>query len=368
MKNQIICVILVVLVFCSSAFAGRTWFYNDITDSQGYPIGWGDTAIGMRSGNAWPVVAYSDGGPPNSGVAAMLPGCWVEGPVNFMGWRPDGATAPDGTVAFADNQGKIVTLSKTGWGTGSYNGYALYKSSIAFNNNSSPGVLHNAPNEDLTLTMKSGSAWYSSTVRDAEGQSVKSMAYALDFDSYNQANIVFSDGVNLRYGTKGILTGSQWVLSEPANSPYVPAALDMVLTSNDVPYVLFDESNLLKYAMYDRHSNSWVSGILDEISAEGNFCVASDNSGGVGVAYVSRFADQDMLSFVYNSGSGWMGPERLTRVDAFRMVGLAFDYENNPVISFSGWESGLKIAYDPQVPEPATLAILALGFVLIRRK
>lgn len=369
MKKQIICVTLVIFVACSSAFAGRTWFYNEITDSQGNPIGYGNTAIGMRSGNAWPVVAYSDGGPPGSGVAAMLPGCWVKGPVSFTGWRLDGATAPDGTVAFADDQGKVVTLGKTGWGMGFCNGYAPFKSSIAFNNNSAPGVLHNAMNDYLTLTMKSGAAWYGSTVQEPGGPPVQATAYALDFDSYNQANIVFFDGVNLRYGTKGVLTGGQWILSDPANSPYVPAALDMALTNNDVPYVLYDESNLLKYAIYDRQSDSWAAGVLDEIYCNDNFCVASDNNGGIGVAYVTQFAGQDTLSFAYNNGSGWMGPERLTQADMFRMVGLSFDYENNPVISFVGLDGRMKIAYDPQeIPEPATLAILALGFALIRRR
>jgi len=369
MKKQIICVTLVILVSYSSAFAGRTWFYNEITDSHGNPIGWGNTAIGMRSGNAWPVVAYSDGGPPSSGVVAMLPGSWGNGPVNFTGWRLDGATAPDGTVAFADDQGKVVMLGKTGWGTGSYNGQAMFGSSIAFNSNSVPGVLHEASGSgNLTLTMKSGAAWYGSTVQESGGSPVHTDAFALDFDSYNQANIAFSDGGNLRYGTKGILTGGQWIFSDPIDAPYIPARLDMALTNNDVPYVLYNDVDLLKYAIYDRHSDSWVAGILDEISCNDNFCVTSDNNGGIGVAYVTQFAGQDTLSFAYNNGSGWMGPERLTQADRFRGVGLAFDYENNPVISFVGGDGIMKIAYDPQeVPEPATLAILALGFVLIRR-
>jgi hypothetical protein len=51
------------------------------------------------------------------------------------------------------------------------------------------------------------------------------------------------------------------------------------------------------------------------------------------------------------------------------MVGLAFDYENNPVISFTDQAGNLAIAYDPvEIPEPVTMAIFALGFALIRRK
>jgi hypothetical protein len=101
-----------------------------------------------------------------------------------------------------------------------------------------------------------------------------------------------------------------------------------------------------------------------------NFCVTADSSGGIGVAYVADFAGDTMLSYAYNNGSGWTWLDRLVEASPDCMVGLAFDYENNPVISFVDWEGRMKIAYDPQqeIPEPATLAILALGFAFIRRR
>jgi hypothetical protein len=132
------------------------WFYNEITDSNGNPIIYADTAIGMRSGNAWPVVAYSIGGS-NSGAACMLPGAWAKGTVSLLGGYLDGATAPDSTVGFVDREGRVATLGKTGWSSSYCNDgvNSWYKNSIAFNNNSVPGVLYRS-GDNLMLSMKSG--------------------------------------------------------------------------------------------------------------------------------------------------------------------------------------------------------------------
>ena len=55
-------------------------------------------------------------------------------------------------------------------------------------------------------------------------------AFALDFDSYNQANIAFRDGLMLRYATKSILTGNQWVFSSYEDVPFIGSGqLDMAL-------------------------------------------------------------------------------------------------------------------------------------------
>jgi hypothetical protein len=376
MKKQILYATLVIcVVFVNGAFAGRTWFYNEITDSHGDPIGPpGDTAIGMRSGNAWPVVGYAG---PSSGASCMLPGAWASGPISFGNGRfLDGATAPDSTVAFVSDMGQVVTLGKTGWSSSfcSSTVYSHYKNSIAFNGNSAPGVLYRPMNNNyLTLSMKSGGAWYASTVQESGGPPVFTDAYALDFDSYNQANVAFRYNDRLRYATKGVLTGNQWIFNSIEDAPVIGSVgqFDMALAADDVPYVLYNNGSSLNYAVYDRHSNSWMTNILDVLSSGsppgGNFCVTADSSGGVGVAYVADLAGQNMLSYAYNNGSGWMGLDRLVEVRAEYTIGLAFDYENNPVISFVGMDGRMKIAYDP-VPEPATLAVLALGFALIRRR
>lgn len=374
MKRQILMSVIVFILFADNSFAGRMWFYNQLTDSGGMPVAYNpvSTDIGMRSGDTWPVVGYSEGGMEN-GVAVMIPGGWIDSAGGLDGSYIDAATAPDGTVAFADNEGHIRMLSPYGFTSASYSGEVVgRKASVAFNNDSIPAVLHNDyGNMELYLTMKSGPVWYKSQVTTYGGSGfIYSTHFALQFDSYNQANIAFVDDGHLRYGVKGVMTGGQWVFSDPMIAPMVSGELDMVLTDSDVPYVAYNTAGSLTGAVYDVHSDSWVTETLDTLLNPGNFCIAADGRGGVGIAYVAEFEAQDMLSFIYNDGiTGWSTPQRLTPANMNCMVGLAFDAEDNPVISFCDDAGGLYIAYDPvEVPEPVTLAVLALGFAFIRRK
>jgi hypothetical protein len=75
-----------------------------------------------------------------------------------------------------------------------------------------------------------------------------------------------------------------------------------------------------------------------------------------------------VLSFAYTDGSGGFGLERLTEANWDRTVGLAFDFEGNPVISYDNYGE-LWIAYDPVVvPEPATITMLLIGGCLALRR
>ncbi|MBN1787023.1 MAG: PEP-CTERM sorting domain-containing protein [Sedimentisphaerales bacterium] len=369
MKRQIILFIAIVILFANGAFAGRTWFYNQVTDSEGIPIGgFSSTAIGMRSGGTWPVVAYTNG--VNNGVGVMLPGSWTHSTGGLDGLYIDGATAPDGTVAFADDQGNIKMLSPYGFSSASYAGEVQdYRPSVAFNSDSTPAVLHNDYGGDqLYITMKSGPLWHTTAVMDG-AVPVSSDRFALDFDSYNQANIAFTQSNRLAYGTKGVTTGGQWQFSDPLNGPVVLGELDMTIASDDVPYVAYSDIGSLMGGVYDVHSDSWMTNLIDTLAAD-NFSIAADSTGGVGIAYVADVTGDEMLSFVYNDGiTGWSAPERLILANEYCSVGLVFDSENNPVISYLDEMGGLYIAYDPVVvPEPATLALFTLALGLIRRR
>ncbi|MFA6175932.1 MAG: hypothetical protein WC765_05080, partial [Phycisphaerae bacterium] len=213
MKKTILFASLLVCLFgIDGVFAGRVWYYSDIlSPADGKTISSAGSAIGMRSNGTWPVVAYCQNGTA-SGVATMLPGSWAGKTGVFGSQLLDGATAPDGTAGFVDSYGDVVTLNKNGWGGGyvSSSTSSQYKNSIAFDNDSVPGVLYRANSTNyLTLSMRYGSTWYASTVQPAIGGVRTSNYYALDFDSYNQANIVYQYNSKLAYGVKGVMTSSQ---------------------------------------------------------------------------------------------------------------------------------------------------------------
>jgi hypothetical protein len=358
----------VLIVSSSSVLAGRQWYYQHAVDSMNNPIGSENTAIGMRSDATWPVVVS------NNGTAAMVPGGWAR---NSGGISPQGtldaATSHDGrSIIVAGSEGNVAVFNSSGWSY-RYNYVANFgpydRQSVAFTQNNDPAVLYrSAENMQVTLSARSGNSWYSSSLgRQAE-------SFALDYDSYNQANVVLRQNNSLVYGTKGVLTGNQWNFSEPIMNlpPINNGPVDLQLSANDVPSVIYRTSigtELLSYATYDRIQGRWTTGIIDETSYN-NFCTAADFQGGVGVAYLTEGDNGITLGYAYNDGSGVWSTEHLwdtipldVSSPLFDMsIGLTFDMENNPVISFST-NNGIWIAYDPvtTVPEPATMALLLLG-------
>jgi hypothetical protein len=181
--------------------------------------------------------------------------------------------------------------------------------------------------------------------------------------------VVLRGGSSLVYGTKGVLTGNQWNFSEPMNLLPVNGSVDLQLTANDIPYIACKAGNFLSYTTYDRIQGRWTTGILDEMLFD-NFCMAADFQGGIGMAYLTEGDNGITLGYAYNDGSGTWSTEHLwdtipldvSMPNPSLSIGLAFDMENNPVISFSTG-NGIWIAYDPiiTIPEPATMALLLLG-------
>ncbi len=365
-KSFILISVVIICVFSVHSFAGRIWYHSPIgTDNN--PIQGTDSAIGMRSSShSWPVAA--SGGPGGSS-AALTPAGWVRGTFSLHE-RIDGATADDGTVGFADRYANIGLLTRNGWAAMSYPGEAYETPSIAFTSGSSPAVLHNnIQNGDITLSVHNGSGWISSTVENYQFDGFGTDSYALDFDSYDNANIAFYDGGMLWFGVNGVITGNQWQLSDPANNPQIGSAdyIDAAVTSGDMFWASYSDNQNLGYAVYDTQTASITSGIIDNTLYSESFSMAADENGGVGIAYVADHQGTPTLSFAYNDGSGIWNIERIHDADPYR-VGLTFDYDNNPVISYS-YMGDLRMAYDPVVtPEPATALILAVGGFFIKRR
>jgi len=372
MKRSVKCLmfVLVVSILCSPAIAGRVWYYSEIS-SEGADLG-GSSALAMSNGNIWPTVAT------NGGVAMMTPAGWVKGSVGYMDGSINAATAADGTVGFVDTHGKVAMLTKSGWSSSYVGGDVAGSTSIAFDGNSRAAVLHSGydyEGPDLILSVQTSFGWQSSTVVDSQGTPVMSAGASIAFDSYNQSVIAFDSGTGLRFGTKGPLNGHQWSLTDSGSeSPYTGnSKLDLALSANDIPFVAYADGSMLSYATYDRQTDSIISSNVDTLSTdqfgEDCFAIGSDSEGGIGIAYVASYEGANVLSYAHNAGDGWE-IDRLRDAIATESIGLAYDEEGNPVISYIDVASGsLMLAYDPIVtPEPASIALFGLGALAVARR
>jgi hypothetical protein len=364
---------------CNIAVAERTWVNTPIK-IDGQPIFSGqDCALAMRSDGTWPVVSYSM---PEGRTVALTPAGWQAGPVvgPLNGYGISAATSPDGTAAFAYSNGAVMMLRQTGWSMSYYGvvaptaGYAGPGPSIAFKNNNIPAVLYRGQDDTqapcLTLASFNGSGWSQDKLGNSNNPSFQSQAYTLAFDSYNQANVAFVNGNQLMFGLKGALTQNQWSFNSIDQYNVHPDTyqIDMAIGAGDIPWIAYTQQRYVQYATYDVQQQNWIHGILGQSfgSGPGILSMASDDTGGIGVAYIGL---NDMLTFAYNDGSGfWTYDAGIAQV-SYRSLALEFDAHNNPVICYTNSSGQLSLAYDPvTVPEPASAAIIALGAALTASK
>lgn len=120
---------------------------------------------------------------------------------------------------------------------------------------------------------------------------------------------------------------------------------------------------------FDTRSGTWVTTTIGPGNSTTNAILpttASDSKGGVGVAWVSGGTTSGTLMYAYKPlGADWKthvvtstvsvpnvigGPLVADPIAAQARVGLAFDADDLPVISFTGASRRVYIAYDPVFP------------------
>ena len=184
------------------------------------------------------------------------------------------------------------------------------------------------------------------------------------------------------YQNSPLLGGWGGVDLRSAGPSLIPDSMNLAMDSAGRPHLLglANPSQLIAYD-FDIPNGRWQSQVLAgcTISMPFGATIAADSRGGVGAAWVQTDGGSiGTLKYAYNDGeNGWVSRSVTTSVfnplsssyePVFMQqgVGLVFDANDFPVISFVTAAGNICLAYDPvTVPEPSTLVLLAVGGTLM---
>jgi hypothetical protein len=195
---------------------------------------------------------------------------------------------------------------------------------------------------------------------------------------------------NLKYYQKISMAGGIWGftdLGQIRKTSYINDSIDLAIDSVGRPHVVAvmteNNSSLVSFD-FDVHTGQWSTLTLDTGMSPMGATLAADARGGVGAAWVAKDianpSAAPTLMYAYNDGNEWTIQTVATGVTEvvgqpvllapMQGVGLAYDAENLPVISFTAGNGKIWVAYDPTspiaaVPEPSTLILFAMGAMLV---
>lgn len=304
-------------------------------------------ALGMRGGNAWPVIATNQ----FESTISLFPTGWHQvGPSSAFGsaWVLRAASSPDGRVAFTgiEANGRIIAPN----GASS----ALPSNVIAASFDSS-GALY-------TAQVTGGSNYSVSGAPAYNGERIMDM----DVSPFGEIGVIDENATYHHYSP-----AIGWTETEPfINFSIDIERVDLEFDSFGRPHILgYDYDSIFAYD-FNTTTGDWSETILTS-ETNGYFgALAASEDGKVGTAWVDGDGN---LQFSYKDD---LAPWSTSFVagDAYYSypVAVAYDYDNLPVLAYGHETGNIWLAYDPIIPAPepaslATLLILSAGGLLRRR-
>ena len=344
LQKYILFALTLSLVISSSVSAYyRTWNISEVDTEYGLLV--------MGSNGHAPMIAGTDG------VYVQTPAGYMKAyssaPFQYepiaSSYTTDVVSGPNGEFAFLHGSSRLshgqgrVTQYKDGRFS-SFDATGI--TGIAYDNRGNLNGLNGGFDQGSGLCVYNGNRW-------VQDQTLNVHGYKLLIDSYN--NRIIFDFQNVEFGAiQAAISGN-----------------DMVAAIGMSP----DAHESLSIGYYDVQTGSWISNVLASDYGPWNNAyaadIAFDSEGNIGAAYIL----QDRVYYAFSTEYGFVVDE-IYEFNDFQgaiyssdsVLSLAFDADDNPVLAI-GNNDRTYIAYDPiVVPEPATLAILSLGGLLMRAR
>jgi hypothetical protein len=376
MRAKVLWCLMVLSIAASTAIGSDgtlNWAYQP-TGFQAGSFGSGpQTALAMRDGRTWPVIfspsltgpgisAYSLYPVLNPSMTMMQPTYWHQVGSNLL-YSSSGsdsilsaATSSDGRVGavaryndyFADQSAAVIGGSRIGFGAA--------MSGVRAIDFDSQGNLVKGTANTIPMTLFSG------RLVDIAVSPMGDLG-AIDDQGYYYQKMSWT-------GSWGRFAGLQ---------PTVHA--DLAMDSLGRPHVVSQSPSTggLIASDFDVMGGTWTSQILASSISSIYFgaTVAADSRGNIGAAWVQDVGGAFAVEYAQKGKDGWFTHEVTTgvynpwyggcdSVASQQRVGLAFDANDFPVISFVAGSGNIWLAYDPPstVPEPCSLMLLATGAVV----
>jgi hypothetical protein len=328
------------------------------------------TALAMRDGDTWPVIFSVSNNSNYNGVQAysLYPVLNQQTDTNW--WQI-------GTNLLPCNGGS-ATLSAATSPTGSF--AAVVRTSGDTNPWDNTAVIGSSANGFGPVMSGVRAIGFGSTGTPIFGtqSAVPSMQPLASVAAMPNGDVAALDEGGNYYQQSNLLGGWQYQKNVTPPTPFAALAVDTL----NRPHIIsnFGGEGGLVASDFNVMTGQWTSQTLCSMPfVDEQPAIAADGLGGVGAAWVQANPANPStvaLEYAYNNGaSGWVlhtvttsvfntAASTYENVMPSLDVGLAFDANNFPVISFEAGKGQIWLAYDPvTVPEPSTLALLGIGAV-----
>jgi hypothetical protein len=360
-----------------------SWTYQQILPPGGNP--YANMALTMRTGATWPTLFHSV----NADLRAtqLTPVGWTSSTVgDAIDTNSVRATAgADGRVGavWATNQTLYFTQSSAlGWQTSAVGAETMSLPralGVDYLSGNRPIVSYSSyPSNEVHIAANDGVGWQSDVVLDDGGVPVDSALTSLAVGSQDQIAVAYASPSTVGLSMRDPI----WAEWSSVSIPYSSGPVQDITLSygpNDRPgLAVLDTSGVITYAWFDIQAGAWTSEIVEAECSSQRIHLALDSLGNPSLAYVGTSTGTDAIHYRHKTSGSWLdaalplgtdpGSGLNRDPDGQTEAALAFDAADVPLISYLNGNGEMLLAYDPVVPEPASLLVAAGGLSLVARR